>query len=79
MLVLSRRPGEQIMIGDEIVIVLVEARLGVARIGIDAPRSVPIVRTELCHDRATQRERTVAGRDRQGGDRRTNESDAEAH
>jgi carbon storage regulator len=48
MLVLSRKIGEQIIIGDNIVITLVEIRsLNVVRIGIEAPKEVPIYRKEL--------------------------------
>ena len=47
MLVLGRREGEKILVGDDIVVTL--ARLGVesARIGIDAPPHVNIRREEL--------------------------------
>lgn len=47
MLVLSRKTGQRIAIGDGVVITLVKARAGLARIGIEAPRDVPINRTEL--------------------------------
>ena len=46
MLVLSRRAGEVIRIGDDIRIHIVKTGDKV-RIGIDAPRSVNVVRTEL--------------------------------
>ena len=49
MLVLSRRRGEQIKIGDDITVTFVEGRNRgrTARIGIDAPEHLNIVRTEL--------------------------------
>lgn len=47
MLVLSRKPGEAIRIGDDIEISVVEVRGDTVRIGIDAPRSVPVFRREL--------------------------------
>lgn len=53
MLVLSRLKGEEIVIAKDIVIRLVECRDGKARIGITAPREVPIYRRELL-DRAPE-------------------------
>lgn len=47
MLVLSRKKGEEIKIGDGITIVLVEIRGDKARIGIEAPRDVPVHRGEV--------------------------------
>ena len=47
MLVPSRKPGEGIRIGDDIEISVVEVRGDTVRIGIDAPRSVPVFRREL--------------------------------
>ena len=47
MLVLTRKPGEQIMIGDGIVITVLEGRGDGVRIGIEAPRGVPIQRREV--------------------------------
>ena len=47
MLVLSRRAGQSIRIGDDITIHIVRTGSDKVRIGIDAPRSVNVVRTEL--------------------------------
>ena len=47
MLVLSRRVGESITIGDDVVVTVLEVRGDVVRVGIEAPRSVPVHRTEL--------------------------------
>ena len=48
MLILSRERGEQILIGDDIVITSLGAGPnGEQRLGIDAPRSVPILRAEI--------------------------------
>ena len=46
-LVLSRKLGEKIFIGDDIVVTLVRNGSGQVRIGIDAPKDVAIVRKEL--------------------------------
>ena len=47
MLVLSRKVGEKIVIGDRITVVLVKNSEGRASIGIEAPKETPIVRSEL--------------------------------
>jgi carbon storage regulator len=47
MLVLSRKPGEAIRIGDDIEISVIEVRGDTVRIGINAPRTVPVFRMEL--------------------------------
>jgi carbon storage regulator len=48
MLVLSRKPGERIMIGDNIVVTVVRIGPNNVRLGIDAPTELNIVREELC-------------------------------
>lgn len=47
MLTITRRPGERIMIGDDIVIVIIEVTGTTVRVGITAPREVVIYREEL--------------------------------
>jgi carbon storage regulator len=47
MLVLSRKRGESIRIGDGIVITVLDVRPSRTRIGIDAPRSVRVQREEV--------------------------------
>lgn len=47
MLVLSRRVGERLIIGDDIVVTVIDVRSDGVRIGIDAPRSVRIHRAEV--------------------------------
>ena len=47
MLVLSRRVGESVVIGDDVTVTVLEVRGDVVRIGIDAPRSVMVHRAEL--------------------------------
>lgn len=47
MLVLKRRKHQVICIGHDIKIMLVEAQHGFARIGIEAPRDVPVHRQEI--------------------------------
>ena len=47
MLVLTRRPGESVMIGDDVVITVLDVRGDVVRLGIRAPRSVQVHREEV--------------------------------
>ena len=46
MLVLSRKLGEKIFIGDNICITVVDVDRGKIRLGIEAPRNVPIYRQD---------------------------------
>lgn len=47
MLVLSRHQGESIIIGDDIKIQIVDIRGDKIRIGIEAPKDVPVHREEV--------------------------------
>lgn len=47
MLVLSRRVGESIVIGDDVTITILEVRSDGIRIGVEAPRSIAVHRAEL--------------------------------
>jgi carbon storage regulator len=47
MLVLSRRAGESVVIGEGVTVTILEVRGDVVRVGIDAPRSVAVHRAEL--------------------------------
>ena len=58
MLVLSRQRDESIIIGDNIVITIVDIRGDKVRLGIEAPKEVPVHRQEVYE--AIQRERTQA-------------------
>lgn len=50
MLVLSRRVGESIVIGDDVTVTVLEVRGDVVRLGIKAPRSVSVHREELLRE-----------------------------
>lgn len=47
MLVLSRKPGEALRIGDEVEITVVEVKGDMVRLGIQAPRNIQVWRREL--------------------------------
>ncbi|MCL4111608.1 UNVERIFIED_CONTAM: hypothetical protein GTU68_033548 [Idotea baltica] len=59
MLVLSRKPGERILIGDDVAVTVVRIGPNNVRIGIEAPRSMNIVREELCTDSDAQRSQHI--------------------
>ena len=50
MLVLTRKPNQSIMIGDEIEISVLAIMGEKVRIGIEAPRSIPVFRKEVYLD-----------------------------
>jgi carbon storage regulator len=58
MLVLSRHRDESIIIGDDIVITIVDIRGDKVRLGIDAPQDIPVHRQEVYE--AIQRENQKA-------------------
>lgn len=47
MLALSRRVGESIMVGNDIEITIIEVKGEQVRLGINAPKSIPIHRKEI--------------------------------
>lgn len=49
MLVLTRKIGEKIHIGDNVILTVVEIDRGKVRIGIEAPRDIIVMREELLH------------------------------
>jgi carbon storage regulator len=47
MLVLSRRAGESVVIGDDVVVTVLDVRGDVVRVGIKAPRAIQVHREEV--------------------------------
>jgi len=60
MLVLSRQKDESIVIGDDIEITIVDVRGDKVRLGITAPKSIPVHRREIYE--AIQREKAEAAK-----------------
>ena len=58
MLILSRRNGESFVIGNNIKITVLSQRSNQVRIGIDAPRELPVFREEVLERRKEQGEQT---------------------
>ena len=56
MLVLSRKVGERILIGDQIAITVVRINATTVRLGIDAPSKFVVVREELATGTADEGE-----------------------
>jgi carbon storage regulator len=47
MLILTRRPGERVVIGDDILVTVMEVSGQTVRLGIAAPEALPIYREEI--------------------------------
>lgn len=59
MLVLSRKAQESICIGDDVVITVIEVRGDKVRLGIEAPKEMPVHRNEVYE--AIQKEKEAQG------------------
>lgn len=61
MLILQRKPGESVVIGEDISISVISIEGGRVRLAISAPQEIPILRSELL-------DATAANRDSAGAD-----------
>ena len=59
MLILKRKPGEAIRIGDQITVSILSIDSGQVRVAIDAPVDIPILRSELLETIAVNQESVV--------------------
>ncbi len=62
MLVLSRKLGEKIVIGNDIVITVVKIDRNQIRLGIEAPPEISVFREEIHPERVEKAQAVVAGR-----------------
>jgi carbon storage regulator len=62
MLVITRRPGQSFLIGRDIEVIVLDSVGGSVRIGVRAPRDVPILRDELRDQVLDENRRAVAAR-----------------
>jgi carbon storage regulator len=63
MLILSRKMGESIHVGDSVIVTVLEVARGRVKIGIEAPRELAVHREEIyrrIHDEKTRGESTKA-------------------
>jgi carbon storage regulator len=63
MLVLTRKQGERIVIGEDIVITVVRTKGSSVRVGIQAPAHVPVLRGEIAKAIAQECEPPAVGED----------------
>ena len=47
MLIITRRAGEKVMVGDDVVVHVMEIVGNTVRVGIEAPRALPVYREEI--------------------------------
>ncbi len=59
MLVLSRKSGEVINIGNNIRITIISSDRGIVRVGIDAPKDIPVHRKEV-YDKIIEMNKSAA-------------------
>ena len=64
MLILTRRVGEALHIGEQVVVKVLSVRGGQVRLGIDAPREIKVNRDEVVNPRSKQQERRPEPRQR---------------
>jgi carbon storage regulator len=63
-LVLSRKQGESVVIGNDILVTVLEVRGDQIRLGIDAPRSITVHRQEVYLQVARENSAAIASSDR---------------
>jgi carbon storage regulator len=64
-LIITRRAGEKIMFGDDVIVEVVEVSGSSVRLGIQAPRSLPVYREEIWQS-VKQESAAAAATDPQG-------------
>ena len=78
MLVLSRKKNESIIIDDKITIVVVEIRGDKVRLGIDAPKEVPVHRREVYEAIKRSEQAEAIKRSEQAESQAESQADADA-
>jgi carbon storage regulator len=65
MLVLARKLDEAVLIGEDIVVKIVEIRGDVVRLGITAPKSIPVTRINSTEKKKPEGRKETSGVERQ--------------
>lgn len=60
MLVLNRKPNQSIMIGEDIEVIVLEVKGDNVKIGLKAPRNIPVFRQELLAELKAENQRAAA-------------------
>ncbi len=60
MLILTRRVGETLVIGDDVTVTVLGVKGNQVRLGVNAPRDLPVHREEI-YERIQQENQVVAG------------------
>ena len=68
MLILTRRIGETIRVGDDISVTVVQVNGNQVRLGIQAPRNIVVDREEIAERKKRERHLTKRPSDRMGSD-----------
>jgi carbon storage regulator len=68
MLVLTRKMGERIIIGDNIIVTVVRVDHGKVRLGVEAPANIPVYREELVTADSNHQESPQPARARTSGE-----------
>ena len=66
MLILSRKTDQQIKIGDDITITIIEIHDGQVKIGVEAPRNIKVFRQEVFNAIQTDNKEAVVNSDMMG-------------
>ncbi len=61
MLILTRRVGETLYVGDEVQVTVLNVKGNQVRIGIDAPKEVPVHREEIYQRIQAERDARIEG------------------
>ena len=77
MLILTRKEGESLRLGDDITVTVVSVKGGNVRLGVSAPKDVAIHREEVYERVAAEREATGSAGSGEPSDQKTRAADSE--